>query len=227
MTRDIIKLIIFVLTTFNAYLWKYLPSVWIVKLLSHFNIISFDVFDTLIFRSCKTPNNVFRIIEKEINIKNFSYKRIAAEKLARLDKEHYEVNLDDIYNKYSELNSNEDVNYLKKYEMLAEKKVIIPNYKLLEIYSALLLQNKKIILMSDMYLSKEYICELLRLCGYKTTENIFISNEYGRSKRSGRLQKYVGHVFGDVKCIHIGDNLRSDVIKSYFNGWWALWYSHL
>lgn len=227
MIRDIIKLIIFTFSRFNAYIWAYLPNVWIVKFLSHFDIISFDVFDTLLLRSCKTPENVFRIIGKETNIKKFFNKRIAAEKLARSGKDYYEVNLDDIYNKYLDLDSNADINYLKEYEMLVEKRVIIPNRKLLKIYYALLLQNKKIILMSDMYLSKEYICEMLCLCGYIIPEEVFISNEYGCSKRAGTLQKYIGYFYGNVKRIHIGDNLKSDVIRSYLSGWWALWYSHL
>lgn len=49
----------------------------------NYDIISFDIFDTLIFRKVEKPIDIFRIIEEETGILNFAVKRQEAERKAR------------------------------------------------------------------------------------------------------------------------------------------------
>ena len=62
-----------------------------------YDIISFDIFDTLIKRDINKPTDVFELIEEKYNIKNYKNMRIKAEKTARDNSNCEEVTLDEIY----------------------------------------------------------------------------------------------------------------------------------
>ena len=74
----------------------------IYKKIDKNDIISFDMFDTLIKRYVSSPLDVFTLVEifynknHSHNIYNFQKERILAEKKARMDNDN-EVNIDDIY----------------------------------------------------------------------------------------------------------------------------------
>ena len=55
----------------------------LVKLLSEYDVVSFDIFDTLILRPLAKPTDLFYILEKRLNIKCFHDLRIEAEVQAR------------------------------------------------------------------------------------------------------------------------------------------------
>ena len=74
------------------------------KIIKKHDIISFDVFDTLIKRNCNSPRDIFYIVEKQYNklfdekINDFYQKRVNAESKARL--KHFDVEditIDEIY----------------------------------------------------------------------------------------------------------------------------------
>ena len=70
------------------------------KLIDVHQIISFDIFDTLIIRAYDKPTDLFRHIEISKNVKDFQYLRQTAEANARrkaLKKGVEETSLDDIY----------------------------------------------------------------------------------------------------------------------------------
>ena len=65
--------------------------------LENYEIISFDIFDTLIIRYVEKPEDIFSIIEYRIkDAIDFKNKRINAEKIARRKFER-EITIDDIY----------------------------------------------------------------------------------------------------------------------------------
>ena len=74
------------------------------KLIDSHDVVSFDIFDTLIKRNCFNPTDIFDIVEMKYNenyekkISKFREKRILAEKLARDKYKQYEdVTLKEIY----------------------------------------------------------------------------------------------------------------------------------
>ncbi len=67
----------------------------LVAALMKYDVISFDVFDTLVFRAVEKPADVFRLLEGHWNCMEFAQKRVQAERDARKEKE--EVTIDDIY----------------------------------------------------------------------------------------------------------------------------------
>ena len=93
-------------------------------------VISFDIFDTLLLRPYVKPVDLFLHIEKIFGVENFKNIRIEAEKQARKKySQHEDINIHQIY----ECMPTELAN-LKNEEINFEKKVLTVNKNLKEIY---------------------------------------------------------------------------------------------
>lgn len=182
--------------------------------------ISFDIFDTMFFRVCGSPTKIFDIVGNKQNIKEYYFDkhlftnyRIAAEKTARENRITEEVTLKDIYNYYPGLKDFKEQLY--NLEIKTENENLILNK---HIYSWMKLakkHNKKIILISDMYLSENEIntVALNKVPNLKMIDKIYISSEIGYTKASSNLYK---HILSNLKIkpenlLHIGDNFKSDI----------------
>ncbi len=188
--------------------------------LSQYDVISFDVFDTLIFRPLSLPTDVFYLIGQELGIMDFRNIRIWAEWDARVkynEKEgNMEIGLADIWD-----NLEEDVgiasNQGQELEMAFEQKLCYANPFMLAVWRALKERKKKIIIVSDMYLPEKCIRRILESAGFTGAEKIYISSEYHKSKADGKLYREVlqdWHRDVDDKkqlsIVHVGDNPHSD-----------------
>lgn len=184
--------------------------------LMKYDIISFDVFDTLILRSLSIPSEVFRLIAEEESLLNFQILRRRAEIRAREIFEEQsgtrEINITHIY---KELNKKVGIEIEKgiNKEFKIEKKVCYANPYMLDVFRLLKENNKKIICTSDMYWPKEYLKQLLKSCGYDGFDDIFVSCDYLCYKGDGKLFEVVKNKYGkELSYIHIGDNYKADII---------------
>ena len=185
-----------------------------VKKLKTFDIISFDVFDTLILRTVNDPKDVFTILAVESGFNDFKSARITAEKIAREKMQASlntrEIVINDIYDVLYERYGIEKKWMLREIEI--EKEVCIANPYFFDIYNQLLQLNKRITVMTDMYLPKTVITEILSNCGYKTFYSIYVSNELKLCKGDGSLPKYINeNLIKGQRAIHIGDNYTADI----------------
>lgn len=71
--------------------------------------------------------------------------------------------------------------------------------------------GKKILLLSDMYLTSDIIAKMLEKCGYSGWDEIWISCEKGKRKDNDEMWKLFAEKYGTRPAIHIGDNAQSDV----------------
>lgn len=155
----------------------------------NYDIISFDVFDTLLVRQVLYPSDIFMYIEKElenlqISIKNFKQKRMLAEQnLAK-----YAPTIYEIY--YDFMNSNkictEVVNKLIEMEIECETTKIKPRKKMIEIVNNIP-ADKTVYFLSDMYLSHKVIYNMLQKAGIDRSFKIILSCDYHCTKESGKL----------------------------------------
>lgn len=189
----------------------------LIQVLSEYDIISFDVFDTLIARSVVHPTDIFMIVEKIAKVKHKIQKKFYVE---RQEAEHLsykrygeKVGLDVIYKSlntdfgYSE----EEVEILSKLEFETELACVIPRRDMLKVLNTLLAKGKRVILCSDMYLSAKQIGSLIEKCGYPNNLEIWVSNEKGASKNNGKIWDMLfEYLPKDKKIIHVGDNEWSD-----------------
>ncbi|OOM79954.1 hypothetical protein [Clostridium sp. BL-8] len=193
---------------------------------------TFDVFDTLITRKTATPEGIFALIQKKIQrnkeylgfseyIKNnFYHLRINAEVLARYT---YcavggaeDITLEQIYEAMSMTGSvaGEEVQKLISLEKETELENVVGINININKIKQLIASGEHVVLISDMYLDKQTIQEML----IKTDSvfkyiNLYVSSEYKKSKWSGNLYKIVKtNEKAEYKnWIHCGDNKISDI----------------
>ena len=189
------------------------------KLIDSHDVVSFDIFDTLIKRNCFNPTDIFDIVEMKYNenyekkISKFREKRILAEKLARDKYKQYEdVTLKEIYECLSL--DKQIKNKLQKIEIDIEIEFCQKNYEMFEIYKYCVSKKKKVICISDMYLPKNILKQILSKANYNI-DNVFISCDYRKTKLTGSLYE---EVLLCLKCkknkiLHIGDSWRADFIS--------------
>lgn len=199
--------------------------------LSFYDIISFDIFDTAIFRLFSDPKDVFYLVGISLCYPDFRQARIEAEQAARKEKFKlygtYEVTLEDIWavlEKEIGISACEGM----AAELECEKKSCIANPYIRNVISKLQETGKKIIFISDMYLGQAQIKELLTSCGYSGKEECFISCEYNTSKNEGCLYQIILDTFGkNHSYIHIGDNFFSDFQKPKPYGIDSIYYENI
>lgn len=191
----------------------------IYNMLMQFDIVSFDIFDTLITRTVYEPKDSFEIIAnrikaQNIKVENYYQLRKEAELNVRKNKNFEgDCNIHEIYEEFKKLTnlSDDEINTIKNIEIQTEYDLVIPRYEMLEVYNRLLLSNKKIVLVSDMYLTKDMITKMLNKCGYDNWFDMLISCEVGYRKDNETMWKYFFEKYKGCSTNHIGDNEYSDV----------------
>lgn len=188
----------------------------VFQLFMRYEVISFDIFDTLITRLCYEPDDLFEIMSKKIETlygKAVDYLKIrkAAEALAWEEKKAY-TNINDIYNKIPFVSdfTADEAEKLKCIEIELEMELAVPRMSMRNIFNRLKQEGKKIILVSDMYLTKDIITKILNKCGYSGWESMYISCEVGLRKDADTIWNMIFDIYDKNKFIHCGDNWRSD-----------------
>jgi len=212
----------------------------LVEEIQKHDVISFDVFDTLIHRLVSKPRAVFSLIEAQLRdtpyVKDypvlgvaFAVNRRQAERIARAEREKEEndteVTFDEIYSVLQEMLGlpQKIVEYVKILEIQMELKVLYADPIMLEVFNYARKQHKKIIICSDMYLPKKHISLLLAKCGYKLSGvEIFVSCDFRKSKFRGDLFDMLPRF---RRSLHIGDNEHSDVEMAQNAGFDAYHYN--
>ncbi|SOB91255.1 haloacid dehalogenase-like hydrolase [Ureibacillus xyleni] len=207
--------------------------------ISDYEIISSDIFDTLVLRSCAEPSDIFLKVGQSAKEKfhlsfpfsKESYKELrkSVEENARNYLKHkQEITFKDIFEKVPL--DNEIKMFLMEQEILEEKRNLILNENVYSLLKSAYHQGKKVILTSDMYLSKEQIEDLLIGIGIDLTlfDEVFVSSELDKTKSNGSLYQHILSFYNNTpkeKILHIGDNYNSDVIQAERNGLKSIYYN--
>ncbi len=189
------------------------PEVFAQKLMKY-DVISFDVFDTLILRSISNPTDVFFFVGMKLQYPDFKRIRIEAEQKARQIKYNkkgtWEISLEEIWDVIENETGISKQTGIKT-ELEYEKIFCKANPYMLKVIKELQKANKKIIITSDMYLGKDFIKELLSQCGYDTFYKYYVSCDYNKSKHDGSLYEIIKQeIGGQLTYVHIGDHEFSD-----------------
>lgn len=188
-----------------------------------YEYISFDLYGTLINRSVDSPQDVFKMIEQrfqEINgrtIDGFKKKRIESERRSYAHSES-DMSLEKIYGNIDMTKADRDC--CMRLEAEIEYDISYPNEEGISLYRYFAGQNKKIIIISDMYLPEIVIRHILRKCGVDDIYKIYISGYEGTNKanRGDLYRKVCSDLkISPQKLLHIGDNIRSDIINAKLN----------
>lgn len=207
---------------------KRINAIVFAKSLVKYDVISFDVFDTLIFRPFQKPSDLFMLVGQKLHIMDYCNIRMDAEEAARkknfLLRGNREVTIDEIYQIVSEqtgISKNEGI----RTEFEIELDLCYVNPYMHRVFELLKYQGKKLVIVSDMYYPKEYMVDLLEHVGYTGYEEVIVSCDYNCSKRDGRLFDILKEKYLDTpNIVHIGDNMVSDIKQAKERGIEAVHY---
>ncbi len=177
-------------------------------------VVSFDVFDTLIMRKVLYPADIFTIVEKRRPFPGFADLRTEAER--QLYDKGRNPTLEEIYTRLQELGGMDqaDRDGLRDLEIAAEMEYLVPRKRMLELFNSIK-GKKKIYLISDMYLPQNIIAELLRKCGYEGYEALYVSCEKRTAKNEELFERFLAdrrlEGFEACNCLHVGDNETADI----------------
>ncbi len=203
-----------------------------------YQVISFDIFDTILLRTVAKPIDVFEIVwmkakEKglagtDISPAEFAKVRIEMERLARNRACNRECTMEDIYREFPDFISFQ-IEELRKLELLCEKECCYLNGEIYDLLRTAAETGKKVVLTSDMYFCKEQIEEILADAGFDLSlpDHIIVSNEFKCSKQTGELFDILFKCYPDFEpgqFLHIGDNQNGDYMQPIRKGMAAIHY---
>lgn len=211
-----------------------------------YKIISFDVFDTLLHRTCPPEavlDAVNQYVLKEIsefsltcdinyisNQRTIAYLELANQNA--LNGYDQETHVDDFFPLWMKLVGvpEKEINNFSlkilEYEFYLEKQVIVSDPTMLEFLKYLKKFDIKIIFSSDMYLSQKFIEYLLKENNLLEYFDFgYVSSEIKLLKRSGKLFDFIVEKEKILyrELLHIGDNVNSDYIQPSKKGIKSYW----
>ena len=189
------------------------------------DIISFDIFDTLVIRRFFDPKDLFVHMAGAPTVsdlmagQDFGTMRPAAEKtvVSRLLAEgsKRDPTLDEIYTQLAQ-----DANlparvadWIKKEEIDTELAFARPRTAIRDLYRYAQGLGKIVVICSDTYLPRAMIETMLKQCGYDGWHSLFLSGECGETKKHGSLFPMAARALKAApgSILHIGDNRHSDI----------------
>ncbi|NOV04182.1 HAD family hydrolase [Paenibacillus planticolens] len=213
----------------NLLLWqndRYLSA--LTGQLQAVRLLSLDIFDTLLFRTCANPSDVFIQIAERAHLEGclkgsitpsaFKEMRMKAEHKAREKQAARtgfgEVTLEQIYDEMPE----SIVNRVKlvQLEVETEEDVCYLNPHVTSLLYACKKEQIPVALLSDMYLSSDQLRRILGSAGLdlSSVDTLFVSSEEREGKSSGHLFARLKELYPQIDAsaiVHIGDNPAADV----------------
>jgi predicted HAD superfamily hydrolase len=186
-----------------------------MALLGDAEVVSFDIFDTLIARCVAEPTDIFEIMEREWALPGFAQERQRAEAAARTGAwesgRRPEVTLAEIY-RATTLPADLEA-ALMAAEIELELACCQRNEAAYALYREAIGRGKRTIVVSDMYLPIDVVQKILGSNGIRGFERLYLSCDRMATKGNGELFDAVLANLGVEarRVLHVGDNPSSDV----------------
>lgn len=185
--------------------------------IADYDIVSFDVFDTLIMRKVCSPYDIFTLVDfetKQLFGENLSFLPLRKQASSEAGET---ATISELYQHIgtSSALSTEQIEMLKNSELMIEHRYFCKRSSMVSLLQHVCAEKKDIYLISDMYLEKEYIQELIKeFAGVEIPlSHILVSSDRKKSKKDGTLwEEFRNNIENHKKVIHIGDNLQADEI---------------
>lgn len=175
-------------------------------------VICFDIFDTLLMRQIYDAEGVFDIVgeyamARGIAIEGFRSVRIQALMTCPV----YNPNVYEIYDRLQEITgiTENQRKTLLELELQTERLTLVQRKSVVECFEYAVRQDKRVFIVSDMYLPAEILGDLLEEKGIRGYERLYVSCDYRRLKYEGLLDCVVQDTQSD-SILHVGDHLEHD-----------------
>ncbi len=192
-------------------------------------VVSFDIFDTLVKRTVKYPEDIHILVQKKfsgqmgVEVDDYQKRRMDAEAVARKNSRKEEVSLSEIFS-YMDGVKETHREFLKKIEETTEIENCLFNQRMKAVYENALRDGRRIIITSDMYLDEKVIKKILYKCGYNDYEKLYLSSALGLCKSTGSIFEIIKEDYAGAseRILHMGDNVKSDFVIPKLKGLDAL-----
>lgn len=190
--------------------------------LSDVDLVSFDLFDTLVSRPARRPDAVLKLVEHRIATEEgrpiplFAERR-AAENRVRARKHHQsDVNLSEIYAELAASGAipRDVVERARALEKKIDLGALHPRPEVIAVLKAAHEGGKRVILMTDTYYEEADIRGILQAIGVADLfAALYVSNAVGARKDRGDLWRHVeeAEAVPRARWLHVGDNEHSDI----------------
>lgn len=189
----------------------------LLRMIDENDIISFDLFDTLIMRNVLQPTDIFDLVNRDLEEKHqikidFRKRRIEAEHYCFRQKDKY-CNINDIYKIFKELLPCDDefAAKVKQIEIETELTCCAPREVMVRCFEYAKKQGKILVITTDSFLMRDHITMMLEKCGIIGFDQLLISCEERKLKYLGDMWLHVSQMFKGRRILHIGDNQITDV----------------
>ncbi|MCR5733281.1 MAG: HAD hydrolase-like protein [Lachnospiraceae bacterium] len=184
------------------------------------DLISFDLFDTLITRKVPSYTDGFdllaiRLSDRNIDIPDFASLRLSAEK--ECSKDHSPV-LTEIYADLLKRAGCSTVTAHELYEMEWDLDItfMVPRKAVCDIFRELVKQGKRVVITTDNYYRRDKLEKLLEIFELDGYEDILDSCEYDTTKTQRLYEKLCEANNGNAAGIlHIGDDEYADIESAH------------
>jgi FMN phosphatase YigB (HAD superfamily) len=199
-------------------------------------LVSFDVFDTVVMRPCTNPDvmqrRAFRAAaDTEAQADRLFDARRAAEAKLRAETDAADVTIEQIYRYLAEHGDHDGaiLAAAQQAEIEVEMRAAQPRSRLVELLRSAHSRGQRLIAITDTYLPPAVVRKVLDAVGLAgVPAEVYVSNAVGARKDSGGLWRHViQHEATPVdRWLHIGDNEVSDLQMASDHGiGWAHAYS--
>ena len=181
-------------------------------ILPQFDVISFDIFDTLLLRPYLKPHDLWRDLEAREGAVGFAKAREEADgrsyEIAR--QAGNEPTLDAVYARIPQWGA------MKERELALEHAVLTANPEMVSVWNKAGESGKRRVIISDMYLPGDFLQKVLREKGIDGWDGFYVSSDCQKKKRTGDLFQLMLSEMGikGEQVFHIGDHPLADVEKA-------------
>ncbi len=189
----------------------------VLEILPQFDVVSFDVFDTLLLRPFTKPTDLFDKLERDFGAKGFSKARARAERNAHRKARasgRIEATFDEIYALIPQWEA------MKERELAAEESCWTANPEMIDVWRKAKSDGKRIVVATDMYLPAPLIQRALRERGFGGWDAFYLSSELQTQKHTGGM---FDRILADARVapdriLHIGDHPVADIRRANERG---------
>lgn len=187
--------------------------------ISQYDIITFDLFDTLVMRRVDNPDTIFEILEKKFQNKYHvsNFKKLRKEAYLQCKKNKIPT-IDDIYSVIENemCISHHVTEQLIKEEIDVEKRTIVVRDDVKAMFEYAISLGKEVFIVTDMYLDSNILRSILQANNIDfPLERIIVSCEKQMDKESGRLWKWFTQKYGsNQQILHFGDDIQNDITNA-------------
>ena len=185
--------------------------------ITHFDVISFNLFDTLLLREVLFPRDIWRIVaeqaEQQFGIVDFHYVRENVENEIRAVNGTVPVTLHKIYEEIGRRYPQWPMDALMQMELEVEHSCLAKNPLIYQIFQAALVAGKKVLLISDEVQPASFFEAVLNDLQCSGYHKLYLSTEWAAPKHTGDLYRTIleQEQLEPGKWLHIGNDPGTDL----------------